>query len=122
MNTNIKNYLYSPGKNIQIDEDFKQGFLRGKVKIGQEYIFWKKGLRWYVVPADQIIRAYRRIEEVCTRCCCGPTNFDTQKLVLELKNGEVLTLIIGDGVLREAEMLFDVMKERYPGLEYGKVS
>ncbi len=116
----MKQYLYTKGENTSLDESFVAAQTFGLIKLAADYIFWKKGLRWYVIPIEQVERAYRRVEEVKTKVCCGPANFDIEKLVLGLKNGEELELRIGDGALRQAQELYKSLKETHPELQFGK--
>lgn len=113
-------YLYKSGLKEAVDCDFKEAVAYVRVKLGGKHIFWKKGLKWNVISIDEVERAYRRVEEVKTKVCCGPANFDIQKLILVLKNGENIEIRIGDGTKREAEELFAKMQQLHPELKYGK--
>ena len=117
----LKKYLYARGVDEELDQDFKQGISKGQVKLGESAIFWKKGLRWYVVKTDQVDRAYRRVEEVNSRVCCGSVCFHVQKLELLLKDGAKLSLQISEGDAKAAETLYKLMREKHPQLQYGKV-
>lgn len=102
------------------DQEFESSSRYGKIKLGENRIFWKKGFSWYQVEFDKIYRIYRRIEAVDTKMCCGNVNFDIQKLVLVLKDGTEVEALIGDGMPREAEVLYEKLKERAPEICYGK--
>lgn len=116
----LKKYTYNRGNNSTMDQEFEQGMLRGKIRLGMHYIFWKKAFRWYVVEAERVERAYRRVEEVNAGMCCAKASFDIQKLVLKLKDGSELILLIGEGNEKEAVELYKEVQERYPGWLYGK--
>lgn len=120
-----KAYIYTCGKDAALDAEFQNGTLYGKVKLGPGVIFWKKGLRWYALPLDQVQRAYRQVEFVYGKMCCGRASFDIQRLILVLHNGTSLELVIGDNQIgdqtkRQAEALFQSLKDAHPELEYGK--
>lgn len=117
----LKKYVYTKGANAAADQDFELDTSYGRVKLGNQFIFWKKGLRWYGVEVKNIERAYRRVEEVSTKICCGPANFDIQKLRLVLKDGEELELLVGEGNIREAEALYRELQEKHPQIQYGKL-
>lgn len=117
----LKNYLYTRSVDDELDQEFRQGIAKGKVKLGENTIFWKKGLRWYVVKIDQVERVYRRVEEVKSKLCCGSANFDIQKLMLQLKDSEELAVLISEGDVKVAESLYKLLQEKHPQLEYGKV-
>ena len=112
-------YSYQKKQNEQLDAEFSQASQYGKVKLGKNHIFWKKGLKWNVAELDQVSRIYRRIQGVDTKMCCGNVNFDIQKLVLICKDGTELELLIGDGMLREAEILYQKLKTGHPYISYG---
>lgn len=118
----LKKYIYTHGNNAAADQDFEQGVLRGKVKLGNRYIFWRKAFRWYVVDTDLVVRAYRRVEEVNAGMCCARANFDIQKLVVVLKDGSSLPILIAEGNEKDAVELYQELQEKHPELQYGKVS
>ncbi|MDY3919728.1 MAG: hypothetical protein SOZ59_12155 [Candidatus Limivivens sp.] len=115
-----KDWIYRKKENPDLDQEFAQASPYGKVKLGTRFIFWKKGLKWYRTPLEEIIRAFRRIEAVDTKMCCGNVNFDIQKLVLIGKAGTETELLIGEGNPREAEALYRDLQARCPGIAYGK--
>ena len=112
--------IYKKNQIPEVTQDFEHGSLYGKVKLGSDYIFWKKSFSWKYVDMDEIRRAYRRVEAVDTKMCCGKVNFDIQKLVVELKDDTSYELLIGEGISKEAEALWAVFKERRPGILFGK--
>lgn len=67
-----------------------------------------------------IRRAYRRVEEVNSKMCCGNVNFDIQKLVLVLEEEVCVEVLIGDGIPKEAEALYKKLKDENPQIQYGK--
>ena len=113
-------YTYKKGENTILDQEFITGEPYGKVKLAEHTIFWKQGLRWRCLDLSAVRQAFRRVEAVNTKMCCGNVNFDIQKLVLILRDGTELELLIGEGTLREAEKLFERMKEKHNGIQYGK--
>lgn len=52
-----------------------------KIKLQEQEIAYKKGLKWYTLPYTKIAQAYLRVEEVTGRLCCGVANFDMYFLV-----------------------------------------
>ncbi len=120
-----KNHIYSRGRDLIADQDFGSSAAYGKIRLGQTHIFWKKGLRWYTVSLDQVSRAYRQVEFVYGKLCCGGSSFDIQRLALVLQNGETLILTVGDNqigdqIKKEAEVLYQVLQETHPGWQFGK--
>lgn len=113
-------HRYYKNQDIREDQEFEQADCYGKVKLGSSLIFWKKGFVWYKVKTEDVERAYRRIEEVNAKMCCGRFNLDTQKLMLVKKDQTVLELLIGDRLEKEATALYEAMKQKWPQLSYGK--
>lgn len=111
---------YKKGENASLDQEFAAGQQYGKVKLADQYIFWKQGLRWKYERLEDVKQAFRRVEAVNTKMCCGSVNFDIQKLVLILKDETEQEILIGEGTLREAEKLFELMKEGHPEIRFGK--
>lgn len=120
MGNQLKEYIYRKGDSPEKDQEFLQAAPYGGVKAGEKYMFWKKGFRWYVVEMDRVQRIYRRVEVVDTKMCCGNVNFDIQKLIFLLEDQSSLELLIGEGMLKEAEILYRELQERYPQIQYGK--
>lgn len=116
----MKESIYKKNHSPDIDAEFSIASSFGRVKLGRNYIFWKKGLHWYYQELRQVQRAFRRVEAVNARLCCSNVNFDIQKLVLILKDAAELELVIGDDGPWEAEKLYEALQERQPGICYGK--
>ena len=103
-----------------VTQDFKAALAYGKVKLGENYIFWKKGLSWQYVSMDEIRRVYRRVEAVDTKLGCCNVNFDIQKLVIELQDDTSYELLISEGNPKEAEALYAALQAQRPTLLFGK--
>lgn len=116
----LKEFQYRKKENELVDQEFAASDSYGKMKLGEKRIFWKKGFSWYQVGLDEISRIYRRVEAVDTKMCCGNVNFDIQKLVLIMKDGTELEALIGEGAAREAEALYEELKNRADWISYGK--
>ena len=121
MAIDVKQYIYSKGTDAVLDADFSMAQAYGKVRPGQQAIFWKNGLRWYALPVANIQRFYRQLEPVIRRMCCGGKSFYIERLVLVLKNGEDLVVHIGDDIPKEAEALVAAMQKQHPQIHFGKV-
>lgn len=116
----MKDFIYNKGVISKVDEAYKDSVAYGNVRLACDYIFWKNGLRKYVVAILDVERVYRRVEEARSKVCCGNANFDTEKLMVVMKNGDVLEMRIGDGTQKEAVALYEALKEAHPELKYGK--
>lgn len=121
MKTNWKPFVYTKRKDTALDADFSQANSYGRVKLGKQAIFWELGFRWYAVPMNRIVRAYRRVEDTLTQIGCRPGVVGVQKLILILDDGSRLELQIGEGDKEEvAEGLYVALQQNQPQLKYGK--
>ena len=118
----IRSYLYKRGIDAALDLEFKKGMRRGQVKPGATVIFWKQGLRWYVIGIDQIKRICRREQEVNSKVGCGCITYAKQHMILQLKNGENLSILISEEDSRVADALYRDLQEMHPELQYGIVA
>ena len=122
---NYKAYRYVKGSDPVLDAEFASATNYEKISFGKTALFWKSGLRWYVIPLNEVRQIFRRVEPVVGRLCCGGQSFLIEWLVLILENGEELILHIGDNVVgssvqKKAEALLEHLKSAHPQIQYGK--
>ena len=117
----MKQYLYIRQETPSLDTDFSSAVSYGKVKLGKNTIFWKKGFKWYHVELNQVQRIYRRVEHVYGKLCGGGDTYDIERLMLILKNGENVELVIGDRMAKDAIALMEHLKTSNPEIQYGNV-
>lgn len=118
---NYKPYHYVKGAHTALDTQFANASEYGKVRLAETYLFWKSGLRWYVISLEGIQRIFRRIEPVYGKLCCGGKSFIIEWLVLILPDDSELVLHIGDDVPKKAEALLEHLKNTHPQIPYGKI-
>lgn len=63
-----------------------------KIKLLEQEVEYKKGLKWYKLPYSDIKQAYLRVEEVNGKLCCGVANFDMFFLVIKTKEEKQIKL------------------------------
>ncbi len=102
------------------DRAWREAAAFGKVRVAEEGLYWRSGLRRYCIPFAGLRRIYRRIEGVYGRLCCGGRNFDMEYLVLDLPQGGELVIHIGDDVRKTAQALLEHLKQTHPEIPYGK--
>lgn len=117
---NYKQYGYSKGEDPALDAEFASAASYGKVKAGENGIFWKSGLRWYHIPMENIRRIFRRVETVHGKLCCGGQTFIIEWLVLILQDGTEVVIHIGDNEQKKAVALLQSLKDTHPEIAYGK--
>ncbi|MGN0155798.1 MAG: hypothetical protein ACI39N_00985 [Lachnospiraceae bacterium] len=88
-----------------------------KIKLQEQEVEYKKGLKWCTLPYSDIKQAYLRVEEVNGKLCCGVANFDMYFLVLVTKAEETIKI---EASSKEAvKELLDLLKEKNPDIEIG---
>lgn len=115
-----KPFLYKKKADAALDAQFSDAISYGRVKLGRSVIFWELGFRWYAVSIARVHRVDRRVEDTLTKVGCRSAVMDIQKLILELDDGFVLELQVGEGNREETEALFLRLQAEHPELQYGK--
>lgn len=88
-----------------------------KIKLGEQELTYRRGIKWYTLPYEEITHAYLRIEEVKGRLCCGVASFDMHFLMLKTSAGELLKL---EASSREiVKQMLDELKEKNPNVSIG---
>lgn len=112
---------YQKGRSQELDAELAAAQSFGKIKVGQTVLFWRKTLRWFYIPAAELERVYRRVEEVRGKTGCCSNDFSIHRLMLVTKSGEEISVLIGDSLYRhEPERLMELMQSRWDTISYGK--
>lgn len=88
-----------------------------KIKLSEQELSYKKGLKWYSLPYDEIEHAYLRIEEVRGRLCCGVANFDLYFLVLKTRSGKLVKAEAGSQ--ETVKQMLEELKQKNNRIEIG---
>lgn len=124
--SSYKAYRYTKGQDPVLDAEFACATAYEKLRMGQNVLFWKSGLRWYAISLENVQRIFRRVEPVYGKLCCGGQSFLIEWLVLILPDSEELVLHIGDNIVgssvqKQAAALLERLKLFHPQIQYGKV-
>ncbi|MDO4475282.1 MAG: hypothetical protein Q4B59_00665 [Lachnospiraceae bacterium] len=107
--------IYKKKTSPDMDREFEAAAVFGKVKIGTEHFFWRKNLRWYYVPAERVTQVYRQIQQVTSHTSCCETDFSIHRLILLSKEGEELSVLVGDSMYRhEPERMMEEIARLHP--------
>lgn len=113
---------YKKGADAAMDRDHADGVWFGNIRVGREFIFVKQFLRTMCVRADEVARAWRRVEQVEARTGCCSNDFSQHYLVMVLKDGSEVKWKIGEALYRhEPEALMEEIVKRWNWVEIGKV-
>ena len=86
-----------------------------KIKLLEQEVEYKKGLKWYKLPYSDIKQAYLRVEEVNGKLCCGVANFDMFFLVIKTKEEKLLKIEASSKEIVK-EML-ELLQKKNPEIE-----
>lgn len=112
---------YKKGQDPAADSDFDAAAPFGKVRVGTVNLYCKGILRWSYLPMEEVVRIYRRMEEVRGKTGCCSNDFSIHTLIVVTKDGTKHEMKIGDGLYRhEPERLMDELKARHPQICYEK--
>lgn len=71
----------SPEQEVQ--QDFERAVKQENVRLGDTFLFLNHMLYTEYLPYAAITRAFRRIEEVNGRLCCGNTSYEIHEVAIE---------------------------------------
>ena len=78
------------GKNAaEIAAEYKEAKKFGKVRVGNEHVFFSGLFTTEYAEADDIKWIYKRQEDSQTSVCCGQATFETYFLMAQLADGTV---------------------------------
>lgn len=85
-----------PAPQDHLEADYKTAHNLGKVRFGENWLFFPKFSGTSYLPYDQVVHAWMRQEEVNAKCCCGRANFDRFFLMVKAADGDVRRCELGD--------------------------
>lgn len=80
----------------ELSADFRSAEKIGKLRLGGSGVYFRAGVRHRYLPYDGFDRAFRRIEPVSAKLCCGRASFDIHRLVLVNGNNELADIVFND--------------------------
>ena len=111
--------LTSPAADVSaLQEEYKQAREIGKLRLGQQHLYFRTGLKSYYLPYQDITRYFRRVMQVPAKLCCGKGDFEIEHLVICGEGDRELAQIQLPG-RRAAQILMDELKLLVPEAEIG---
>lgn len=98
--------------------EFEQAHSIGKVYIGTETLFVKKGLKIYYISFSQIYRAFRRVKAVPARICCGNGEIRLEYVVLCDNKNELCEIDLPDE--KASTAVIEELSQKAPKIKIGK--
>ena len=99
--------------------EFKSAREIGPVRLGERRLFFRKGMRQYYIPYEDVGRLFRRVVSVPARLCCGRGELNLEHLVICGKDDRELAQIqLPDA--RAARFLMEQLRTVAPHAEIGR--
>lgn len=96
--------------------EYKSAREIGVVRLGETYLFFRKGRRAYYIPYADIRRCFRRVMLVPAKMCCGKGDLPVEHLVIYGDAGELAQVQLPG--TRAAKGLIEELKIRIPHAEF----
>lgn len=100
-------------------EEHRQAREIGNLRLGQENLYFRSGLKVYYIPYGDISRYFRRVMQVPAKLCCGRGNFEIENLVLCGESGELAQIQLPGA--KAAKIVMERMAELAPDAVVGRV-
>lgn len=104
-----------------LDAEFKNGREIGPVTLGETCLFFKVKRKVSYVPYADITRAFRRVQLVGMKMCCGKGDLEVENLVICGAEDKELAMIQLPGA-RAGVIMLEELEKRVPGIQIGKPS
>lgn len=99
--------------------EYKSGREIGNVTLGETCMFFKVRLKASYIPYTDICRAFRRVQLVQTKMCCGKGDLQVENIVLCGKNDEELIQFQLPGA-RAGVIMLEELEKYGPHIAIGK--
>lgn len=99
-----------------LEDDYKTARQIGVLRIGEESLFFRSGLKKYYMPYRSISRAFRRVIAVPAKLCCGSGDFEIENLVIASGETELAQIQLPGA--RAADEVMRVLKEKLPDADF----
>ena len=98
------------------EAEYKAARRFGVVRTGEQYLFFRSGLKTFAVPYERITRCFRRVMLVPLKLCCGKGEMAVEHLVIHTGDTELAQIQLPG--TREAKLLMEELKKKIPGAEF----
>ena len=113
------NPLVSAVNDTILAGEYKQGRKIGNVTLGETCLFFKAKLKVNYIPYTDIKRAFRRVQLIQTKMCCGKGNLEIENIVLcGSDDAELLQFQLPGS--RAGVIMLEELAGRGPHIQIGK--
>lgn len=99
-----------------MEQDYKGSREIGIIRIGKEYLYFRRLRRIYYIPYADIRRCFRRVMLVPAKLCCGKGNLEVENLVICTDRGEAAQIQLPGA--KAGKLLLEELKKRLPDAEF----
>ena len=96
--------------------DYQRAREIGKLRLGENGLYIKSGLRVYYIPYFRIKRCFRRVMMVPAKLCCGKGELAVENLIVCDESKELASVSLPG--IRAAKALMEELQQRIPGAEF----
>ena len=104
-----------------LNAEYNAGRAIGNVQLGAQYLFFKVKRKVSYVPYADITRAFRRVQLVGMKMCCGKGDLEVAHLGICGAEAQELAMIQLPGA-RAGVIMLEELEKRVPGIQIGKPS
>ena len=104
-----------------LSAEYKAGREIGSITLGETSLFFKVKRKVSYVPYADITRAFRRVQLVGMKMCCGKGDLEVENLVICGAEDKELAMIQLPGA-RAGVIMLEELEKRVPGIQIGKPS
>ena len=104
-----------------LSAEYKAGREIGPITLGETCLFFKVKRKVSYVPYADITRAFRRVQLVGMKMCCGKGDLEVENLVICGAEDKELAMIQLPGA-RAGVIMLEELEKRVPGIQIGKPS
>ena len=101
----------------ELEADLRRAQNMGKVKLGEQVLFFSRFAGGTYMPYSEVVHAYLRQEEVTAKMCCGRANFDQFYLMLMGSDGKLRKHQVAD--MARGKLSLELIAQRNPGCLIG---
>ncbi len=99
-----------------LQAEYKAGREIGKLRLGENDLFFRSGLKTYFIPYSEIKRCFRRVMMIPAKLCCGKGALPVENLVICDEEKELAQIQLPGQ--QAARVLMEELKQRIPAADF----
>ena len=102
--------------NASLETAYKSAHAVGVLRIADEGIFFRAGLKNYFLPYEGVRKCFRRVMNVPAKMCCGRGDFSVESIVFANEEKELAEVQLPGE--KAAKLVFAELKEKMPDIDF----